>query len=126
MIKISDGTKTITMPRTRDIQDAGELVYKETEMASGKRVRDIPKGKCFRPGFRATWDYLPRHIIKDLITMLRQGGYFDVEYPDPDGTIKTGKFSIDYPDPRIFAFRKDVAIWHGFTLLFKSQEVIRP
>lgn len=122
-IKISDGITTITMPRTRQVQDAGELAYIEKEMASGKRVRDV---KGFRPGFTYSWDYVPASTITALITMLRSGSYFTVDYFDLDGVDKTDVFSVDYPTFKVFTFRKGVAVWHDCTLTIKAQGVVRP
>ena len=119
-IKISNGVTTITMPRTRQVKDTGELVYIETQMASGKLVRDV---KGFRPSFTYTWDYVPAATITALVTMLRAGGYFTVDYFDVDGTDKTGVFKVDYPTFEVFTFRKGVAMWHNCTLTIKAQGV---
>jgi hypothetical protein len=119
-IKISDGITTITMPRTRQVQDAGELAYIEKEMASGKRVRDV---KGFRPGFTYTWDYVPASTITALVTMLRSGSFFTVDYFDVDGTDKTGLFAIDYPSFEVFTFKGGVAVWHNCTLTIRAQGV---
>lgn len=119
-IKISDGITTITMPRTRQVVEAGESVYNEAVMASGKRVRDI---KGFRPGFTYTWDYVPASTITALVTMLRTGGYFTVDYFDVDGTDKTDVFSIEYPSFELFTFRDGEAMWHNCTLTIKAQGV---
>lgn len=119
-ITISNGTTTITMPRTKKVSDAGELVFAEKTMASGLRVRDI---KGFRPGFKYEWDYVPATTVTALISLLRTGGFFTVNYFDVDGTDKTGVFSIDYPSPGVFKFKDGVAMWHGFTLVLKAQGV---
>ena len=120
-ITISNGTTTITMPRTRQVTDAGGLSYIEKEMAGGKLVRDV---KGFRPGFTYTWDYVPAATITALVTMLRAGGYYTVNYFDTDGTDKSGRFKVDYPTFELFTFRGGVAMWHNCTLTIKSQEVV--
>lgn len=119
-IKISDNTTTITMPRTRKVTDAGELIYKEKQMASGLVVRDI---KGFRPGFRYEWDYVPASTITTLVTMLRKGGFFTVDYFDVDGTDKQGVFSIEYPSFEVFTYRNGIPVWHNCVLKITSQGV---
>ena len=120
-IIISNGVTSITMPRTRKVTEAGELVFTEKPMASGLRVRDIIG---FRPGFSYEWDYVPSSTITPLVTMLRTGGFFTVNYFDTDGTDKQGVFSIDYPSFRIFTFRNDVPMWRDCKLTIKAQGVV--
>jgi len=122
-ITISNGTTTITMPRTRKVQDAGEKVFSESVMASGKRVRDV---KGFRPGYIYTWDYVPADTITALVAMLRTGEFFTVEYFDVDGTDKSGVFTIDYPTFELFTFKNGVPVWHNCTLTIRAQDIIRP
>lgn len=119
-ITISNGTTTITMPRTRKVMDAGEIIYAEKTMASGALVRDI---MGFRAGFTYEWDWVPAETITALTTMLRAGGFFTVNYFDVDGADKTGLFSVSYPSFEVFAFRKGVAMWHNCTLTIKAQGV---
>lgn len=120
-ITISDGVTSITMPRTRKVTDAGELVFTEKTMASGLRVRDI---KGFRPGFTYEWDWVPAATINTLVSMLRTGSFFTVDYFDVDGADKQGAFSIDYPGFRVFTFRNGVPMWHDCTLTIKAQGVV--
>lgn len=119
-IIISDGITTITMPRTKKISISGQEVANEVTMASGKTVKEMIG---FRTKITAEWDYVPASTIAALHTMLRQGGYFTVGYPDPDGTDKSGKFSISYPTSKIFKFVSGVAMWYGVTLTMTAQEV---
>ena len=119
-ITISNGVTTITMPRTRKVSEAGELVYTEKQMASGKMVRDV---KGFRAGYVYKWDWVPASTINDLVAMLRTGSYFTVDYFDTDGTDKSGTFSIDYPSFEVFTFRDGVAMWHNCNLTIRAQEV---
>lgn len=121
-ITISNGVTTITMPRTRHVVDAGANVDVVSTMASGLEVCDR---KGFRPGFTYTWDYVPAATITALITMLRTGKYFTVNYFDVDGTDQSGVFSIDYPSFEVFAFRNGVAVWHNCSITIRSQGVVR-
>jgi len=119
-ITISNGITTITMPGTRKVSDAGSLVYRETQMASGKIVRDI---KGFRAGFKYDWDYVPAATIASLATLLRSGSFFAVNYFDIDGTDGTGTFSVSYPAFEVFGFVGGVAMWHNCSLVIQAQEV---
>ena len=120
-ITISNGVTSITMPPTRKVTEVGELVHKEIPMASGLRVRDITG---FRPGYSYEWDYVPASTITALITLLRTGGFFTVDYFDVDGTDKQGVFSIDYPSFRIFTFRNGAPVWRDCKLTIKAQGVV--
>ncbi len=119
-ITITDGTTTIIMPQTRRVAEAGEQVFIEKKMASGALVRDI---QGFRPGYTYAWDWVPASTISSLVTMLRGGGFFTVDYFDVDGTDKSGLFAVSYPSFEVFAFRNGVAMWHNCSLTIKAQEV---
>lgn len=119
-ITISNGTTTITMPKTRNVQDAGAVEYKEIKMASGKMVREMIG---FRAGYTYAWDYVPAATVVALSTMLRTGSFFTVGYFDVDGTDKSGTFSVSYPAPSVFKFVNGVAMWHNFTITIQAQEV---
>jgi len=116
-ITISDGVTTIDMPRVRTVTVGGVEVAKEVTMASGKRVKEIIG---HRTVVSAEWDWLSADTISALQTMLRQGGYFTVCYPDPDGTYKTGSFSISFPTPKIFKFIGTTPRWHGVNLVMTA------
>ena len=120
-ITISNGTTTVAMPRTHNVADAGELVFKETQMSSGVIVRDITG---FRPGFEYEWDYVPVETINSLIPLLRSGQALTVDYFDVDGTDKQGTFYVSYPSPGVFAYRNNIPVWHGFKLRITSQGVV--
>lgn len=120
-ITISNGVTSVTMPRTRRVTEAGELVYKEAPMASGLRVRDITG---FRPGFTYEWDYVPAATINALVAMLRTGNFCTVNYFDIDGTEKQGVFSVDYPRFELFTFRNGIPMWHNCALTIKAQGVV--
>lgn len=119
LVKITKNDITIEMPRVRSINVGGEEVSNEITMANGKKVKEMIG---FRTVINAEWDWLPAEIIRDLHDLLRQGGYFEVEYPDPTGTL-TGMFSISYPTSKIFKFYGDEPRWHNVTLTMRGQEV---
>jgi hypothetical protein len=119
-ITISDGVTTITMPKVRKVSVGGAEVAKEVTMASGKMVKDVIG---HRTVVEAEWDYVPASTIATLHSLLRQGGYFSVGYPDPDGTYKSGSFSVSYPTSKIFKFKNGVAMWHSVSLTMTAQEV---
>lgn len=120
-IAISDGVTIVTMPRTRKVTDAGAPEYKEITMAGGKTVREMIG---FRPGFTYEWDYVPASTIAALVPLLRTGDFLTVDYFDVDGTDSSGLFSVSYPSPGVFRFKEGIAVWHGFQLTIKAQEVV--
>jgi len=119
-ITISDGTTTITMPRTKKVTDAGEWEYDEIKMASKKVVREMTG---FRIGFTYEWDYVQASLIATLKTLLRAKTFFTVTYFDIDGATGSGTFSVSYPAPEVFKFKNGIAMWHNFKLTIKAQEV---
>lgn len=120
-ITISNGTTTITMPRTKKVADAGAPEYKEIQMASRKTVREM---MGYRAGFTYKWDYVPAATITALTTTLKTGGFYTVGYFDLDGTDKSGTFSVSYPSFEVFKFVNGVAMWHNCSLTIKAQEVV--
>ncbi len=120
-IKITKENSIIEMPKVKNVRVGGVEVSKEIEMASGKKVKEMIG---FRPTITAEWDWLPAQTITDLHLLLRQGGYFQVEYPDPATGYTTGIFSIAYPETKIFKFNGTEPRWHGVTLIMTSQRVI--
>lgn len=110
----------ITLPRTRSVDTEGEVVYTETTMASGKTVMDI---RGYRPGFTASWEWLPAGLLAQLLPLLRQGGYFRVEYPDSTGEIESDLMKVKAGGQKIFKFKGGEPMWYGLTLTFVSQEV---
>ena len=117
---ITDGTTTITMPRTKRIRLSGEEVANQVVMAGGKTVKEMIG---FRKTLTAEWDYVPASTMAALHGLLRQGGFFTVSYQDIDGTAQSDSFSINYPTSKIFKFINGVAMWHGVTLVMTGQEV---
>lgn len=112
----------IELPRTKNIETSEEMVYEETEMASGKIVMDI---KGFRPSFTAEWEWLPSGLLEKLLPMLRQGGFFNVEYPSSDGLVQIGKFKIQSSGQKVFKFVNGNPMWYGLQLTFTGQEVLK-
>jgi len=120
-ITISNGTTTITMPKTRKVSDASAPEFKEIKMAGGKVVREM---LGFRKGYKYSWDYVPAATITALTTMLRTGGFFTVGYFDTDSTIGNGTFSVSYPSLEVFKFIDGVAMWHNCSITIMAQEVV--
>jgi hypothetical protein len=102
------------------VSDAGEQVYKEATMASGKVVRDITG---FRPGFEYEWDYVPVATINSLVALLKTCQSLTVDYFDTDGTDKQGTFYVSYPSLGVFAFQNNNPVWHNCKLKIMSQGV---
>lgn len=93
-ITIAKGGVSVTMPLVRAITYGGDVVAKETTMASGKVVRDVIG---FRPTVRADWDWVPADTIKALNSLLQQGGFFQVTHPTPNGE-KTESMTVPFPN----------------------------
>lgn len=108
------------MPRIRKVTVGGEEVCKEIAMANGKLVKEMIG---FRTVVTAEWDWLPAKTIRDIHMLLRQGGYFFVEYPDPASGDSAGMFNVSYPETKIFRFSGTEPRWHGVKLLMRAQEV---
>ena len=120
-ITISDGTTTVTMPRTDQVTDAGTLETKDQTTANGRMVKKIIG---FRPGFTYTYDYIPAATLTALIALLRARTFFTIGYFDLDGIDKSGTFSVDYPSFSLFKFHSDgSAVWHDCKITIKAQEV---
>lgn len=120
-IKISKGTTVIEMPRVRAVKVGGKEECREITMASGKTVKEMIG---FRTTIKAEWDWLPAKTITDLHALLRQGGYFLAEYPDPAIGDASGMFSVSYPETKIFKFNGLEPRWHGVSLTMTAQEVV--
>lgn len=114
-------TSFLELPKTRDIKISGEMVYEETTMISGKTVMDI---RGYRAGFTATWDWFPNDLLTQVLTLIRQGGYFPVEFTDDTGTTEIKSYKISQSgQAAVFTFRGGMPVWHGITLDFTAQEV---
>lgn len=110
----------IEMPRVRAVRVGGEEVCTVVQMASGRTVKEM---QGHRTTITAEWDWLPVDTITALVSLLRQGGYFMVQYPDPDGTDKSGMFDISQPELKVFRYVDGIPRWHGVSLTMRSQEV---
>lgn len=113
--------QVLELPRTKKISMGGELVATEVTMVSGRKVQYV---QGFRPSFTAEWEWFPNDLLAQLTNLLRQGGYFKVEYPDQDGTDKSGYFAVSYPNTGIFKFKDGKPMWYGVSLTFSAQEVL--
>lgn len=117
-----DETVGYTLPKVRAITVGGENVKKEIQMAAGNIVQYV---QGFRPSITAEFDYFPAALLSQVISLIRQGGWFLVEYPDPSGQDKSGYFSITPSAMGVFCYRNGNPMWHGLTLTFVSREVER-
>lgn len=115
-----DESFSIELPKTRAITSGGEIVKKEVQMAAGNIVQYV---QGFRHVLTAEYDYFPADLLAQLISLLRQGGWFLVEYFDIDGTDKSGYFSVTTSAMGVFKYRNGQAMWHGLTLTFTAREV---
>lgn len=121
-IIITKGHISIELPSTDDLTVGAEEQSQEITMASGKRVKEM---KGVRTTVKAKWSWLPQQTIVDLQDLLRQGGYFQVTYPDPSLGEMTQSFSIAFPSAKLFKF-DDVTgepTWYDITLTMEAQEV---
>lgn len=113
----------LMLPKTRDITTSGQMLYEETEMMSGKIVMDI---RGYRNGFSANWDYFPAATLTSLLQMIRQGGFFKVEFSGDEGVNVTGYYKVEQNGGMsIFKFVDNFPMWHGLSLDFTAQAVSR-
>ncbi len=120
IISSIDGTQTIMMPKTKDIILGADPVENKASMASGKTVKDITG---FRITVDASWDYVPADTIVSLMSLLKRGGFFNVQYPSESGDA-FGVFEMDPPSLESYKFKDGRACWHNVSLSMKAQEVI--
>lgn len=118
-ISSADLTTTVEMPRVKDIQVGADEVANTVTMASGRVVKDMIG---YRTTVQAKWDYVPAETLTALAVLLRQGGFFFVEYPSPAGDA-SGMFEIEHPTMAVFQFKNGVAVWHNVKLNMTAQEV---
>lgn len=118
-ISSADLLTVIEMPRVKDIKIGAEEVANTVTMASGKVVKDMIG---YRTTIQAEWDYVPAATLTALAVLLRQGGFFFVEYPAPTGDA-SGMFEVEYPSMEVFQFKNGVAVWHDVELRMTAQEV---
>ena len=115
----ADKSRSITMPRVRDIEVGAEEASKTVTMASGKTVKDI---LGYRAKITAVWDWFPAELVTELLNLLKTSAFLWVEYPSPDGN-SVGFFSIEYPTLSVFCYKNGVPVWHDMTLSMTAQEV---
>lgn len=111
----------ITLPRDHSLVNGGEVVAKEVQMAAGNIVTYV---QGYRPSLSVTFDYFPADLLTQLTSLIRQGGWFKVDYPDLDGADKSGYFKITPSQMGVFAYRNGSPVWRGLTLTFVSREVV--
>lgn len=116
-----DRSASVAMPRVKDIQVGAKEVANTVKMASGKVVKDMIG---HRTTIQASWDYVPAATLTALAVLLRNGGFFYVEYPSPTGD-ENGVFEIEYPTMAVFQFKDGEAVWHNVQLKMTAQEVTR-
>ena len=109
----------VEMLRVKDIEVGAEEVANTVTMASGKVVKDVIG---YRTTIKAKWDYVPVATLTALAVLLRQGGFFFVEYPSPAGDA-FGMFEVEYPAMKVFQFKNGIAVWHDVELRMTAQEV---
>lgn len=120
IISSPDLKMRVTLPRVKKIVVGGQEEATEKKMASGKLVKEV---KGFRAVVRGEWDWLPADVFVTLHTLLRRGGYFYVEYPDPVEGDTSGMFKVNYPDGRVFRYLDGQPRWYGASLTMTAQEV---
>ena len=118
-IASADRSVCVEMPRVKDIVVGAVEVANTVTMASGKVVKDMIG---YRATVEAAWDYIPASKLTMLVTILRGGGFFYVEYPAPGGTA-SGVFEIECPSMSVFAYKNGEAVWHDVRLKMTAQEV---
>ena len=77
----------IQMPKTKTLEIGGNYEAIETTMASGKVVRDIIG---WRTELSATWEWVPAGLLAQLVPIVRQGGFVEIQYPDSTGEDPSG------------------------------------
>ena len=115
----ADKSRSITLPRVRDIEVGAEEESKTVTMASGKTVKDI---LGYRAKVTAVWDWIPAALVTELLNLLKTGAFLWVEYPAPSGN-GAGFFSIEYPTLSVFCYKNSVPVWHDMMLSMTAQEV---
>ena len=109
------------MPRTRSLTVGAEEVARTAKMASGRVVKDIVGARIT---LHAEWNWLPAETITQIHALLRKGGFFEVEYPDPELGQSVGMFEISMPTSGVFKFEGGTPRWKDVSLDLSAQEVI--
>lgn len=111
----------IQMPKTKTLEIGGAFESVEATMASGKIVRDVIG---WRTELTAAWEWVPAGLLAQLVPLARSGNFVEIQYPDADGTNKTGNFTIEIGSQKIFKFVNGNPLWYNVELTATAQEVI--
>lgn len=114
---VIDGVK---MPRTRALTVGGEMIAREVQMASGKMIREVVG---FRKILKIEWAWMPEAVMRRIHFIARQGGFVEVEYPDPEQGACTGVFAMTPPESGIFKFVRGDPMWRDVALTLTAREV---
>ena len=110
----------IQMPKTKTLEIGGNYEAIETTMASGKVVRDIIG---WRTELSATWEWVPAGLLAQLVPIVRQGGFVEIQYPDSTGEDVVAMFSVEIGNQKIFKFVDGEPMWYNVELSATAQEV---
>lgn len=114
-----DESTVFELPKA-DITIGGDAVGTEIQMAAGNLVHYI---QGYRKVIRATWDYFPADLLAQITGVIRSGGWYRLDYPDIDGTDRTGFFKVEPSQMGVFTYLEGAPVWHGLTLAFTAREV---
>lgn len=110
----------IQMPKTKTLEIGGSYEAIETTMASGKVVRDIIG---WRTELSATWEWVPAGLLAQLVPIIRQGSFVEIQYPDSTGEDVAAMFSVEIGNQKIFKFVDGEPMWYNVELSATAQEV---
>lgn len=110
----------IEMPRTKTLEIGGEFESIEATMASGKVVRDVIG---WRTEITATWEWVPAGLLSQLVPIVRQGGFVEIQYPDSTGEDVAAMFSVEIGNQKVFKFVDGEPMWYNVELSATAQEV---
>ena len=110
----------IQMPKTKTLEIGGNYEAIETTMASGKVVRDIIG---WRTELSATWEWVPAGLLAQLVPIVRQCGFVEIQYPDSTGEDVAAMFSVEIGNQKIFKFVDGEPMWYNVELSATAQEV---
>lgn len=109
----------VTLPETsRDRYSCTtELLTQQLEMSNGRIVEEV-RGSVYV--IRYEYDYMGNSLLRQLLSVLRAGGAFSVEFlPDDGQNMLTSLFvCTERPMPKFAFSRYGDALWHdvSFTL----------
>lgn len=110
----------IEMPPTKSLEVGGEVVAKESPMASGLMVQDVIG---YRKKLSAQWEWIPVETLAQLTALLRTGAYVSIQYPDPVSGTASGMFKISIGNAKIFKFTSGEPRWYNVDLTATAQGV---